>query len=94
MNEAPAGPGRPPGPADLAERAERAAALCERAAAAVAASPPPADEVLWLAEQLADVGRLLGQALRAGTIAADAYERGRLDERAASAAAGCHLVPA
>lgn len=62
------------------ELALRAAALCEQAAAAAAC--PAAAELLWLAEQLGDVGRLLGQALRTGTIAASAYEQGRLDERA------------
>ena len=65
-----------------AELAGRAAELAGRAAAAITGGPPPADEILWLAEQLADVGRLLGQAARAGTIAAAAYEAGRLDERA------------
>lgn len=68
-----------------AELTTRTAALCELAAAAVA-DPPPPEAILWLAEQIADAGRLLGRALRAGTIAADAYEAGRLDERAHRAA--------
>ena len=55
-------------------------------AGAAVANPPPPDAILWLAEQLADVGRLLGRAARAGTIAAAAYEAGRLDERAHRAA--------
>jgi len=79
-----AGYGPPPGGAALSARA---AALCDLAAAAIA-NPPPADEIRMLAEQLADVGRLLGRAARAGTIAAAAYEAGRLDERERQPPAG------
>lgn len=87
MHGTPAGHRPPPEPEELTGQAR---ALCERGAAVVRDSPPTED-VLWLAEQLADVGRLLGQAARAGAVAAaaragavaaDAYERGRLDERA------------
>lgn len=66
---------------DPGELTGPAMVLTGRAAAAVRDSPPT-PEILWLAEQLADVGRLLGQAVRAGSIIAAAYERGRLDERA------------
>jgi hypothetical protein len=67
------------------ELAARMTALCERAAAAVA--NPVAAEIADLARQLAEAVALLRQVLceqraRAG-IAAAAYERGRLDERAA-----------
>jgi hypothetical protein len=68
-------------PAELEETADRTAALAEQAAAFLATAPPPPEETLRLAAQLADAARLLGHALRAGTIAAAAYERGRLDER-------------
>jgi hypothetical protein len=68
------------------------AALCERAAAVVAASPP-SDDVLWLAEQLADACRRREADLRVAGVVAAAYERGCLDERARHAAAG-HLLPA
>jgi len=77
-----AGHSRPPAAEDLAART---AALCAVADAAVA-DPPPPDAILWLAEQLAEVGALLGRACRAGGIAAAAYEAGRLDERAHPAA--------
>lgn len=66
--------------------AARAAALCEQAAAAVRAGDPP-EALLWLAEQLADTCRILSQYARAGTVAAAAYEAGRLDERARRAPA-------
>jgi hypothetical protein len=59
----------------------RTEALIEQAAAAILGDPAPAEEILWLAEQLADNARLLGLAGRAGSVAAVAYERGRLDER-------------
>lgn len=75
------------------ELAARAETLREQAAAAIA-DPPPPEEVLWLAEQLADVGRLLGRAARAGTIAADAYEAGRLDERAHRPRGTARTLPA
>jgi hypothetical protein len=68
-------------PAGLENMTARAAALCERAAAALDADPPPPRETLRLAAQLEAAALLLGLALRAGTIAAAAYERGRLDER-------------
>lgn len=67
-----------PAPEDTAARA---AELCEQAAAAVRDSQSP-EALLWLAEQLADACRLLSRLSVAGTIAADAYERGRMDERA------------
>ena len=73
----PAGDG--PAPV-LTELTERAVALCVQAAAAGRDSP--AEETRVLAAQLDTVGRLLSQALRAGSVAAAAYERGRLDERA------------
>jgi hypothetical protein len=77
-----------PAPEDTAARA---AELCEQAAAARGSQSP--ETLLWLAEQLADTCRLLARLSAAGSIAADAYERGRLDERALHAAAG-HLLPA
>jgi hypothetical protein len=73
-----AGYGPPPG---LAETTGRTAALAEQAAAVLAATPPPPEETLRLAAQLAEAARTLAHALRAGTIAAAAYEAGRLDER-------------
>jgi hypothetical protein len=68
-------------PAGLENMAARTAELCEQAAAALAADPPPPRETLRLAAQLEAAALILGLALRAGTIAAAAYERGRIDER-------------
>jgi len=73
-------------PAVLEDMTGRTAALAEQAAAILAADPPPPEETLRLAAQLEAAARILGHALRAGTIAAAAYERGRLDERLRRAA--------
>jgi hypothetical protein len=76
----------PPAPRGQPGRDElltRTAELCDHALAA-ARTAAPAPELVWLAEQLADTSRLLNRVARAGVIAADAYELGRADERAAA----------
>lgn len=79
-------PGAAPPPAAQPGRNEliaRAAGLCGQALDAARAASPPAQELLWLAEQLSDTNRMLGGLDRTGHVAVTAYERGRADERAA-----------